>query len=119
KCSLEQAPTNGRFGKADGRIKKKFDRVISRLAMDLHQPREIWRAIIVEPIVVGKPRVTVRDRDQLARTRMVQRASPLLSSVENPLYTGQAGHDPSYLRNQAAFLHVNMSNLMICDGESS
>jgi hypothetical protein len=87
--------------------------------MDFHQPREIWRAIIIQPVVVSEPRVAVRDRNKFARTRVIQPDSTLLGSVENPLHSGQAGHDPTCLCNQADFLHVNMSDLMIGDGESA
>ena len=43
------------FGDRDRRIEEELDRVVAGLAMDLDGAREVGRALVVVPIVVGEP----------------------------------------------------------------
>src|SRR5690606_41301572 len=54
------------------RIHEELDRVVAGLAMDVDGAREVGRAVVVEPVVVGEPPVRPRDGHELARARMVE-----------------------------------------------
>src|SRR5215467_15090065 len=80
---LGKAPTQRHSWRPDGRVEKELDRIIPRLAMDLDQTGEIRSAPIVDPVVVCEPRIVARQRDELARARVIDPEPVLLAPVEH------------------------------------
>ena len=60
--AAREAPADRELGRADRGIEEQLDRVVAGLAMDLDQAREVRRAAIVEPVVIGEPGVRLGER---------------------------------------------------------
>ena len=97
---LGEAPAEREFRNADRRIEKQFHRIVARLAVDLDQPREVRRAAVVEPVVIGEPGIRARQRDELAGARMVEAERALLGTVEHAFDARQGAHDRAHLADQ-------------------
>jgi hypothetical protein len=52
---LQQPPGDLEFRETEFRVEEQFHWVVTRLAMDIDSAGEVGSAMIVEPIVVGKP----------------------------------------------------------------
>ena len=63
---MEQPPGDLRFEQPRCRIKKQFDWVIARLAMNIDRSGVIGRLSIIKPERISKPRIRLRQQDQLA-----------------------------------------------------
>ena len=61
---LREPTGNPQLRQRQLRIEKQLHRVVARLTMNVHSTREVRRAFVVEPIVVGEPSVALCHRDQ-------------------------------------------------------
>src|SRR5262245_59039812 len=107
---FENLPADSERRNADCRIEKKFHRIVSRFAMDVDRSGKIGRAAIVKPVVISEPGMRIRDGDKVARSRM-------RDSVANLFDPWSLLQQRAYLREACAVVQVDMSDLMICDGE--
>ena len=112
-----ESPSDRKVRKPNGGINKQFGRIISRLAMDLDEAREIRRVAVVKPVIIGEPGVAARQRDELARPRMIEAKCALRGAIENALDAGKRFHDPPHLHDQFGIRNVDMSDLMIAHRE--
>src|SRR6185369_10591032 len=102
-------------GKADRGIEKKLDRIVSGLAVNLDEAGEIRRVAVVQPVVVGEPRIVPRERNQFAGTRMIEPERLLLLSIEDAIDTRKRRDDTAHLSDQLRPCHIDMRDLMIAD----
>src|SRR5690606_5678430 len=68
---------------------------------------------IIQPIVVGEPRVLVRYRYQFTGTPMVEVISFFAFLIQNLLYSRSSLKQLFYFRNVLLLINVNMSYLMV------
>ena len=109
---------DAKLGKAQRGIEKQLDRVITRLAMDVHGARKIRRARLVEEVVPGEPAVGARDRNELAGARVIEAdlhaCRPRRARARRRAALAAA---PSPLQPSPVSRHVDVRDLMIGDGE--
>ncbi len=114
---LDQA-AQGPAGRPDqGRVEEQFAGVVTRLAMDVDGPRVIRGGAVVEPERVGEPGVGLRQRDQLARPRVVQPDLTAPVALVKTRHTRLGGQNVADPRTIGGVGHIKMSHLMIADGE--
>ena len=88
---LQQAPGDPKLRETQSGIEKQLHRVVARLAVDIDATREVRRARIIEPVVVGEPRVFTGQRHEVAGPRMIQADRRLPSLAQHPGDTGIIG----------------------------
>ena len=85
--------------------------------MDLHQPREVRRALVVEPVVVGEPAVGLGQRDELAGALVIEPRVALRVGVEQRRDAGQRGQQLTDLGHVGRITDVDVRDLMVGDRE--
>ena len=115
--ALGEPPADRDRRQAEAWVDEQLDRVIARLAMDVDGAGEIGRARVVQPVVVGKPAVAARDRDQLARARMVEPEGALAVLVQHLLDPLDAFQQRLDLGDARAVLDVDVGDLVIGERE--
>ena len=94
-------------------------RVVARLAVNVHGRREVGCPRVVEPIVVGEPRVGRGHRHELAGTRVVETDSLLPALVEHLGHAAEPLEQRSDVRLVGRVSHVDVSHLMISHREGA
>src|SRR5207302_9886862 len=114
---LREAPADMELGSETLAGQEELSRVVAGLPVNVHGRREVGRARVVEPIVVGEPGIGRRDRDELARARVVEsdRLLPLL--VQDLLDAGERLESRPRPTEILGVAHVAVRDLVIRDGE--
>ena len=99
--------------KADGGIDQQLRRVISRLAVDVDGPREVGRAIVIEPVVVGEPGAWFGDDNEIAAAIVRDSIRNLLRPVEHPLDSRRLLEECAHGRRLRRVIDVDVRNLMV------
>ncbi len=72
----DQLSDHFEHGEIDFRIHEELSGVVPVLSVDVHASGEIRRQSVLFPMIVGKPGVFIRDRDQVSRSFVVEPRLP-------------------------------------------
>ncbi len=86
--------------------------------MDVHRPRKIRRARVVEPVIIGEPRVFRGDGNQIARARMVNAGGGFFRVAQEFFHAGSFFQNVAHGFFQRSIVQINVRDLMIGHGEN-
>ena len=100
-----------------GRVEEQLGGVVPGLAVDLHEPGEVRRPGLVEPVVVREPRVRLGHEDQFAGPFVVQAVLRLAGLVQDERDSGQPFAEFADGRQVGGIPDVHVGDLVVGDRE--
>ena len=114
---LQQEPGDREHRETDLGVNEELDRVVARLAMDIHAAREIGLTLAFFPPVIREPAVSVGNDDEVAATHMLNAGGGLAVGVEHLRDTGRGEQDLANFLADRGIEDHDVRDLVVDDGE--
>ncbi len=105
---LDQATDRAPVGPHQPRVVEKLTRVVTRLAMDVDRAREVGGRLVVEPVGIGEPGVRVGEKDDLARSGMIE-------ADFRPFLAREGPRDPRLAAQESALIAAETPERLMAD----
>lgn len=100
-------------GEGEGRVKEHFRRIVAGLAMDVYAAGEVRGPGVVQPVVVGEPRIRGRDGSEVRQAFLRRRIQAGEVRFPGFLHSGGGGEQRFHLFLHGRVVDVNMGCLMV------
>ena len=112
----DRGPAPDRAGRPTG-VEEQLGGVVAGLTVDLHQPGEVRRPLVVQPVVIREPRVRLGDQHEFTGPGMVEAARRLAGTVQHRRDPGQPGAHRTGGGEVTGIGHVDVGDLVVGHGE--
>ena len=101
----------------EGRVDEQFDRIVSRLAVDIDRAGKIGRPGVVQPMIPSEPRIVPGHGDEFPGSFVVEAGGAFAVLIEHAFHARQVTQQRVCLRDAGVVAHVNVGDLMVGHGE--